>query len=147
MNNEIIAKSFANNEDMTLGAHYITLVSDKITYENPTGKFVLTYATPNAPISPFDKTLPKKSTANIINKGINVNTITASNYLFATVPKHYFYIEKIIIKPNTVPCGKGGIGKCKPEAIIKRKEYKKGQKFVVINAATDVNIPCIIGVV
>lgn len=153
MNSEIIAQNYANSPEMKYGGHYVTLASDKISYENPTGKFVMTYATPNASTEAFDKTLPKNNTSNVINKdNLGVNQITSSNYITLTVPKHYFYITKLEIVTNRKNhmcshCGFDATYTCDPKIIITRKEYYKGQQFVVINAGGHIDTPCIIGVV
>ena len=39
--------NYANDNSLLYGAHYIILASDVVTYENPIGKFLIPYATPN----------------------------------------------------------------------------------------------------
>ena len=148
MNSEVISRNYTNSKEVLYGAHYATLVSEKVTYENPVGKFVLTYATPNEPTgSPYDSTIPSGSGGNVINDdNLGTSSITVSNYVILTVPRYMFYIIDIPIVTNVVGCGKGGIGSCSPKNIIIRKEYFKGQKFVVANAAGNVSAPCIVGV-
>lgn len=148
MNSEIIPNNYANSNEMLYGAHYATLVSGGVSYENPIGKFVLSYATPNMNDgSAYSNTLPKNNTKNIVNKeNLGMTRITASNYIELTVPKHFFYITDIKIKPNTLGCGMGGIGSCHPEAVITRRTYSKGQRFIVVNAGGNINSPCIVGV-
>ena len=69
MNSEIIPNNYANSNEMLYGAHYATLVSGGVSYENPVGKFVLSYATPNMNDgSAYSNTLPKNNTKNIVNK-------------------------------------------------------------------------------
>lgn len=133
MNSETVTSNYATDNDMIYGAHYVTLVSPKITFESNSGKFSVSYITPNISGSKeYSKTLPKNSTMNVINDdNLDTSKITTSNTLTLDVPKHYFYI--ISINPTT--------GK------IKRKEYLKGQKFVVVNAGGNVDSPCIVGVV
>ena len=106
MNSEIIPKNYATSNEIIYGAHFVTLVSPKVTYENPTGKFALSYATPNMSNgSEYSRTLPKNSTSNVINKdNLGTSKITTSNYITLTVPKHYFYITKIDIQTNITPC-------------------------------------------
>lgn len=148
MNSEIISKNYTNSKEMLYGSHYATLVSEKVTYENPVGKFVLTYATPDEPDGmPYDATIPKSNAGNVINRDYLGNTsIKISNYVILTVPKYLFYIVDIPIVTNVVGCGKGGIGSCNPKNIIIRKEYFRGQRFIVMNAGGNVNAACIVGV-
>jgi len=153
MNSENMPQNYANSDELKYGAHYVTLASDKVTYENPTGKFVMVYVTPNSSTEAFEKTLPKTSTSNVINKdNLGVAQITSSNYVTLTVPKHYFYITKLEIVTNRKnhTCGQCGFDAtytCDPKIIITRQEYKKGQKFVVANAGGRLDTPCIVGVV
>ena len=94
MNSEIISKNYTNSKEMLYGSHYATLVSEKVTYENPVGKFVLTYATPNEPTgSPYDSTIPSGGGGNVINDdNLGTSSITVSNYVILTVPRYMFYI-------------------------------------------------------
>lgn len=148
MNSDIVPQNYANSDEMLYGAHYAVLASDKISYENPKGKFVMQYVTPNDSTSAYDQTLPKNSTSNVINKdNLGVSRITASNYIELSVPMHFFYITKLDIVTNTFGCGMGGLGGCNPKIIITRKEYYKGQKFVVVNAGGQIDSPCVVGVV
>ena len=148
MNSEIIPKNYATSNEIIYGAHFVTLVSPKVTYENPTGKFALSYATPNMSNgSEYSMTLPKNSTSNVINKdNLGTSKITTSNYITLTVPKHYFYITKIDIQTNITPCHHGAVGSCNPKNIIYRKEYTKGQRFLVINAGGNIDSPVSVGV-
>ena len=153
MNSDLIANNFANSDETKYSSHFITLVSGKVSYENNVGKFVINYANPNAPGSAFDKTLPRKSIGNIVNKkdGIGVSRITSSNYTTIAVPKHLFYItdiklintspDKIIDEDGKERCN------CNYELEYKRKEYLRGQRFLVINAGGSVDKPCIVGVI
>lgn len=148
MNSNVMAGSYATTNSMMYGAHYITLASDEVSYENPTGKFVMEYATPNLGSSAFDNKLPKSGTGNVVNDdNLGTTRITMSNYIEVTVPKYFFYITDIPISPNTTGCGKGGLGGCSPQNNIIRQKYYKGQKFVAINAGGSVDTPCIIGLV
>lgn len=149
MNSDLMPKNnYATDDDMVYGAHYVTLASDVLSYENNTGKFVLSHVTPNNAGDAFDKTLPKNNTGNVINDdNLGVANITTSNYVYITVPKHYFYITKLEIVTNVVACGKGGIGSCGPKIIITRKEYHKGDKFVVVNVGGNIDDIQVVGVV
>lgn len=147
MNSEVNTNNYANSSDMLYGAHYATLVSSKVSYENPTGKFSLSYVTPNIGDGEFSKTLPKKSTGNVINKdNLGTSRITTSNYITLSVPIHYFYITKLEIVTNITHCHHGAVGSCHPVIKITRKEYPKGTRFVVVNAGGDIDSPCIVGV-
>lgn len=148
MNSEIIPKNYATSDDIVFGAHFVTLVSNKVTYENPSGKFAISYATTSMSSgSEYNKTYPKISTGNVINKdNLGTSKITNTNYLTLTVPKHYFYITKIDIETNITPCHHGAVGTCNPKNIIYRKEYYKGQRFLVVNAGGNIDSPCIVGV-
>lgn len=148
MNSENVTTNYATDNDMVYGAHYVTLVSDKVTYENPTAKFSMPYITPNIGSGEYNKTLPKNSTQNVINDdNLGTQKITTSNYINLTVPKHYFYITKIDIITNITPCHHGAVGSCDPKTKIYRKEYYKGQKFLIVNAGGNVDAPVIVGVV
>jgi len=136
MNSEIVVNNFATNDWMKYGTHYAVLTSAKLTYKNRTGTFVLSYATPNADTSKaVNKTYPKKSTKNILNRTDNLGTtkITKSNTVTITVPTEFFGIIDVIEANKQV-------------ARIIRKEYKKGQKFLVSNSGGNVETPVIIGV-
>lgn len=148
MNSDVvIGNNYATDNDILYGAHYVTLASDVISYENPTGNFVLSHITPNSPGEAFDKVLPKNNTSNVINKdNLGTSRITTSNCIKLTVPKHYFYITDLRIITNTYGCGLGGLGGCAPEIVITRKEYYKGQKFVVVNVGGNIDEIAIVGV-
>lgn len=149
MNSEIIPKNYSNSSEMLYGAHIVTLVSNKVSYESNVGQFTVPYATTNtSSSSSYSKTLPKNNTSNVINKdNLGTSRVTTSNYITLTVPKHFFYITDIPIRPNTYGCGNGGLGGCSPKNIIIRKEYFKGQKFIVVNAGGNIDEPYIIGVI
>lgn len=147
MNSENTTSNYASSNDMLYGAHYVTLLSEKVSYENPVGKFSMSYITPNIGSGEFSKTLPKTSTANVVNKdNLGTSKITTSNYINLSVPMHFFYITKLEIKTNTTPCHHGAVGSCNPKIIITRKEYLKGTRFLVVNAGGHVDSPFIVGV-
>ena len=98
--------NYANNNSLLYGAHYIILASDTVTYENPVGKFLIPYATPNLEAELYDKEEPKQSSSNIVNKSdkLDINTVTKSNYIELRIPKNLFYIENSYIVTNKTPC-------------------------------------------
>ena len=148
MNSDKMPINYANEDVMLYGAHYATLASDKVTYENPVAKFVLTYVTPNKSTDPYDNPVPKASTSNVINDdNLGTSSITDSNYIYLEVPRYFFYITKLEIVTNITRCHHGGVGDCAPVIVIYRKEYYKGRKFVVVNAGSEVDTPCIVGLV
>lgn len=153
MESSMMPNNYTNNNDVLYGAHYATLVSTSVTYENPIGKFILSYVTPNMDDSSiYERTLPKNSTSNVINKdNLGTTKITTSNYINIEVPRYMFYIENIEIISNTqysgcVHCGFSAMNSCNPQTKITRKSYKKGQKFAIINIGGDIDTPYIIGV-
>lgn len=147
MDSSIKPTGYGTSMEVRYGAHYIELVSDKVSFDNPKGKFIMKYLTPNIKSEIMDTTLPKNSTDNVINsKGNNLGIagITTSNYIELNVPQHLFYIESIKIEPN--PTKGEYMISCNPQAKIIRKEFYKGQKFVIMNTGNGVDKPCIIGV-
>ena len=98
--------NYANNSSLLYGAHYIILASDVVTYENPVGKFLIPYATPNLDAELYDKEEPKQNSSNImnINDKFDINTVTKSNYIELRIPKNLFYIENSYIVTNKTPC-------------------------------------------
>ena len=177
MNSDVMNNGYANNNDILYGAHYIELISDEVTYENPKGKFTLQYVTPNMKTSEeYSKTLPKNSTYNVINKdNLGTTRITNTNYIELVVPSYFFNITDLKIETHTVRKGPGvtqiasstGVSggdshshsisskynqwtllfSCNPEVIISRKKYTKGQKFIAIGIGGSINSLVIIGVV
>lgn len=148
MNSDVVtANNYATDNDMLYGAHYVTLASDEISYENPTGTFVISHITPNSPGEAFNKVLPKNNTSNVINNdNLGTSRITTSNCITLTVPTHYFYITDLRIVTNTYGCGNGGLGGCAPVIIITRKKYYKGQRFVVANVGGNIDEMAVVGV-
>ena len=98
--------NYANDNSLLYGAHYIILASDVVTYENPVGKFLIPYATPNLDAELYDKEEPKQNSSNImnINDKFDINTVTKSNYIELRIPKNLFYIENSYIVTNKTPC-------------------------------------------
>ena len=144
MDSSIMKNNFVNNKANMLGLHYIELISDKVTFENNIGKFVMTYLTPNVSKSEYDTQLPRQSASNVINRdqlSLGVSAITTSNYVELKIPKHLFYITSISVYHP------GGDSSSTNYATIKRIEYYKGQKFLVSNLAGNYDNPVIIGVI
>lgn len=131
------SNNYVNSNELNYGAHYVTLASDSVSFDNNVGKFVLTYLTPNLSTDSYDTKLPKNSGKNVINNKNNdlgIANITSSNYVELTVPKHLFYVTGVK-HPD--------IGST-PE--VTRNTYSKGQKFIVIHMDKDLTTPYIIGV-
>ena len=144
MDSSIMKNNFVNNKANMLGLHYIELISDKVTFENNIGKFVMTYLTPNVSKSEYDTQLPRQSASNVINRdqlSLGVSAITTSNYVELKIPKYLFYITSISVYHP------GGDSSSTNYATIKRIEYYKGQKFLVSNLAGNYDNPVIIGVI
>lgn len=115
MDSNQMPKTYGNSNQILYGSHFLTLISKKVSYENPKGKFLVSYITPNMGSDEVSKTLPKGNTSNIVNKDANLGTtkITTSNYIELTVPMHFFYITKLDIVTNVKRCSVGLTG-CSP---------------------------------
>ena len=69
MNSNNKQYGYANDPNVLYGAHYATLVSDSVSFESPTGEFILSYATPHMPTDKkSEKTTPKTNSSNLVNK-------------------------------------------------------------------------------
>lgn len=138
MESSVSANNYINSNQLSYGAHYVTLASDSVSFSNNVGKFILTYITPNlSTSSSYDTKLPKNSGRNVINNKNNdlgISNITSSNYVELTVPKHLFYVTGVK-HPD--------IG-TEPE--VQRVTYTKGQKFLVVHMDNEFTTPYIIGV-
>ena len=153
MDSTVIAQNYSNSTSTKFGVQIIELASEIVTYENNIGNFKFPYVTPTmAGKDAFDKTLPKYNSSNVINKSNNLglSRITTSNYLTLTIPRHLFTIKEIIttITPNEVIGGEGYYVACNPKAVntIVYNPFVKGNKFLVVNLAGNINKPYIIGV-
>lgn len=153
MDSTVIAQNYSNSNSTKYGVQIIELASETVTYENNIGNFKFPYVTPTmAGNDTFDQTLPKNNTSNIINKSNNLGLvrITTSNYITLTIPRHLFTIKEIIthITPNASFGGEGYYVSCSPVATntIVYNPFVKGNKFLVVNLAGNVNKPYIIGV-
>lgn len=124
----------------------VTLMSDKVTIDNPIGKFIIPMLTPIlGNDSLIESSVPKKNTQNVINRdNLGLSPITVSNYMELKIPKNLFSIKEIKITPNTITSGDSGIIACNPQAQIIYDEFVKGQEFVIAGVNDD---PIIIGVV
>ena len=144
MDSTVMKSNFANSKANMLGLHYVELISDKVTFENNTGKFVMSYLTPNVSKSEYDTQLPRQSASNVINRdqlSLGVSAITTSNYVELKVPRYLFYITNISVYHP------GGDESSTNNATITRVEYYKGQKFLVSNLAGNYDNPVVIGVI
>lgn len=173
MDSTVMTNNYANSTGLAYGAHYVTLASDKVTYDANVGKFILTYITPNLESeASYDQTRAKNSTSNVINsKGnnIGVSSITSSNYVELTVPKYLFYIKEIKTTTLTTtgtntstktsvshPEGSSPRASSSSTSVstsvsvstneIIRQEYLKGQRFLVVSRDKNYSSPIIIGV-
>lgn len=128
-----------------LTGEIMILMSDKVTIDNPIGKFVIPTLTPvlgNGSL--IESSIPKKSTQNIINRdNLGASSITVSNYIELKIPKHLFSIKEIVIVPNTRSSGDSGIVSCAPKATIIYDEFIKGCQFIIVGK----DDPRIIGVI
>lgn len=149
MDSSRIPNNYINNPSVMYPAQMIELATEKVTYDNNIGKFIPLYMTPSSGTEVYERTLPKNSTSNIVNKSNNLglSKITVSNYLELTVPKYLFTIKDIQITPNATFGEDGYYVSCAPKAKIIYNEYLKGQKFLLIHLGGDINKPYIIGVV
>lgn len=144
MDSSVMKSNYINNKSNSLGLHYIELVSEKVTYDANIGKFIISYLTPNLSKEAYDTTLPRNSTSNVINRdqlSLGVSNITTSNYVELPIPKHLFYITEIKVHHPAEESPTDNY------ATIIRKEYYKGQKFIVANLAGNYDSPIIIGVI
>ena len=153
MDSSIITSNYSNNPSTMYGTQIIELLSDMVTYDNNIGKFSLPYISPDTNNnSAYDYVLKKNNTGIIINKNNNLglSRISTSNYLEITIPKHLFTIKEIQTKitPNASRSD-GYYTSCNPVDVntIIYNDFHKGQKFLMINLAGNVNKPYIIGVV
>ena len=138
MDSSVSSNNYVNSNQLSYGLHYITLASDKVTFENNKANFILTYITPNMSAdTSFDTKLPKNSGSNVINNknnNIGIVNVTSSNYIELTVPKYLFYVTGISHPEEGTP-------------VLTRMEYLKGQKFLVAHMDKDFSTPYIIGVI
>ena len=144
MDSSVMKSNYINNKSNSLGLHYIELISEKVTYDANIGQFIISYLTPNLSTEAYDTKLPRNPTSNVINRdqlSLGVSNITASNYVELPIPKHLFYITNIKVHH---PAEESPVDN---EATIIRKEYFKGQKFLVTNLAGNYDTPIIIGVI
>ena len=148
MDSSVATKNYANSSSTSLGNHFAVLLDEKVTYDNNKAKFSISYVTPNLNTGEaFERTLPKVSTANVLNKDhLGTSRITTSNYIEIEVPKHLFYVEKITVECDRSYNSEGGMTSCKPTFTIHRHEYLKGQQFIVTNIGGKLEAPQIIGV-
>ena len=124
------------------------LISEKVTYDNNIGKFVMSYLTPNLSKNEYDTQLPRQSASNVINRdqlSLGVSNITTSNYVELSIPKHLFYITSISV--SVYHPGGDSSSTNQANVTIHRMEYTKGQKFLVSNLAGNYDNPVIIGVI
>lgn len=150
MESTIMQNSFATNNANIYGAHFATLLSDKVTFENNIGNFSIAYATPNLPSDEeYEKTFPKASTGNVINNdNLGTTKVTNSNAISLTVPKYMFYITDMkVVQGNNKLYKENPVLMCNPKIVFTRKEYTKGQVFVIVNTGGEVDNPQIVGVV
>lgn len=110
----------------------IILKSEKVTYDNRQGQFYLPNVSPMENGDPLDRKIPSNP-GNLVNSGDNLGltSITTSNFVTLTIPRHLFYIEKIQTKPNA-SFDEGHYTKCNPQHTIIYNEFKKEQKFIAI---------------
>lgn len=137
------------------GIDTVILIDEKITVDQRVGKFLLPSVTPTMnQDSAVQTSVPKRSTQNIINReNLGTTSITASNYIELTIPKHLFTIKDIqvqsTISPNAKTGDDGYYTSCSPKAtntvIINYNEFLKGQEFIVAYISKE-NI-AIIGVI
>ena len=148
MDSSIMKINYINNKSNSLGIHYIELISDKVTYDNNIGKFVMSYLTPNLSKNEYDTQLPRQSASNVINRdqlSLGVSNITTSNYIELPIPKYLFYITNIAV--SVYHPGGDESSTNQATVTINRMEYVRGQKFLVSNLAGNYDNPVIIGVI
>lgn len=152
MDSSVMRNNYATSGAIQLGLQVVTLLSEKVTFDQNVGQFAFPFVTPNANMSEaYDRTMPKTGTGNIINRdNLGVTNITNSNYIELTVPKHLFYIMEIqtMIKPNAT-MDEGHYASCSPVATHKiiYNEFLKGQQFLITSLGGNINKPYIIGVI
>lgn len=154
MDSSIKSNNYASSAKLNLGLQVVTLLSEKITFDQNIGQFSMPYVTPSDTSSEaYDRTLPTKGTGNVINSNgtsLGISRITNSNYVELTVPKHLFHIIQIqtTITPNATK-DEGHYTSCRPVAThtIIYNEFLKGQQFLVVNLGGNINKPYIVGVI
>ncbi len=150
-----ISVNTSSINDTLDGIDTVVLIDEKISIDQRVGKFILPSVTPTmAKDSAVQSSVPKKSTQNIINReNLGATSITSSNYIELTIPKHLFTIKDIqvqsTITPNAKTGGDGYYVSCNPKTtnnvVINYNEFTKGQEFIVAYVS-DENIQ-IIGVI
>ena len=152
MDSTVMKNNYATSGAVQLGLQIVTLLTEKVTFDNNIGQFAFPSITPNTSMSEaYDRSMPKTGTGNVINKdNLGITNITNSNYIELTVPKHLFYIKEIqtTITPNASK-DEGHYVSCSPKAthVIVYNEFLKGQQFLVTNLGGNVNKPYILGVI
>ena len=152
MDSTVMKNNYATSGAVQLGLQIVTLLTEKVTFDNNIGQFAFPSITPNTSMSEaYDRSMPKTGTGNVINKdNLGITNITNSNYIELTVPKHLFYIKEIqtTITPNAFK-DEGHYTSCNPKAthVIVYNEFLKGQQFLVTNLGGNVNKPYILGVI
>lgn len=132
------------------GFDYAILASDKVTFEEPLGKFIIPSITPTMDTtSVVEQKMPKVKMPGMINNDtIGSTGITTTNYLEILVPKHLFIIQEIKIQTSVTRGGEDNcMMSCTPTPIIIRREFTKGQKFIIAHVSTDDDRIYIFGVV
>lgn len=152
MDSTVMKNNYATSGAVQLGLQIVTLLTEKVTFDNNIGQFAFPSITPNTSMSEaYDRSMPKTGTGNVINKdNLGITNITNSNYIELTVPKHLFYIKEIqtTIAPNASK-DEEHYTLCNPKAthVIVYNEFLKGQQFLVTNLGGNVNKPYILGVI
>lgn len=130
-----VAKTKTNNDILTLDdIRYAILASDIVTFDNPVGKFIIPSITPMMEHQEIvERQIPTVKMQNMINDdAMGSGSITTTNYLELPVPKHLFYILEIKITTKVTRGGEdNAMMTCTPTPVIIRKEYLKGQKFII----------------
>ena len=153
MDSTVMKNNYATSGAVQLGLQIVTLLTEKVTFDNNIGQFAFPSITPNTSMNEaYNRSMPKTGTGNVINKdNLGITNITNSNYIELTVPKHLFYIKEIqtTIAPNASLGHESCYVSCSPKAthVIIYNEFLKGQQFLVTNLSGNVNKPYILGVI
>ena len=83
MDSTVMKNNYATSGATQLGMQIVTLLSEKVTYDNNIGQFAFPSITPNTSMSEaYDRSMPKTGTGNVINKdNLGITNITNSNYI------------------------------------------------------------------
>lgn len=116
----------------------VVLADDQYSIDDDKKRFIFPSLTPNLNNNDIhEETIP--------NRLQNTFSITTTNYIELSIPKHLFTIEKINIEPN-LSFDDGYVSNVEPKVDIVYKSFEKGQKFIIVYIGETKHKPNIVGV-